>query len=160
MQMIRLNLKWICIALVLIAPYVEMVRVTVDNYQHFPRFKLPNEIFDQTNQSKIGLTEACATIFTLKYFFVLYAIGWGVGLKSSVLYDDFKNGMNGYSVIYSTSLLFLVFFLFTLLLFGMGYYLQQKPFIVISSLLIIVSLMLTKNKLCNTSEKRKNIEIN
>lgn len=129
--MIRLNLKWICISLVLIAPYVEIVRVAVDNYQHFPRFKLPHEIFEQTNQNKIGLTEACAIISALKYFFVLYAIGWGVGLKSGVLYDDLNNGMNGYSVIYSMVLLFLVFFLFTLLLSGMVYYIQQKPFIVI-----------------------------
>lgn len=76
----KMNIKWIIISLILIAPYIELARLLIDNYPQFRDFKLPG-LHSFGPSPKLNASDLYTALFNLKYFLLLYGVGLVVGVR-------------------------------------------------------------------------------
>jgi hypothetical protein len=126
------------------------MRLIVDTYQLHHLVK----VFDWGAMEMNGITKAYIFITTFKYFLLLYAFGFWIGLKRGVLREDLKNDINYYSLVYTITLSLILIYPFIQLMVWLLSSFQQYPVISISTILIFISLIATKSKLNKIYLKR------
>lgn len=150
--MSKLNLKWIIISLILIAPYIELARILVDNSSQARDIRMPS-IFSLAQARMPTVSEMYTDLIALKYFFMLYGVGLVVGLRYRLL--SLASDEPIYSLVYLLSFIGVLFIILALAFQGIGYVFQLYPFMVISSFLIILSLIATRRKIVPSTINRK-----
>ncbi|WP_133138091.1 hypothetical protein [Legionella rowbothamii] len=150
--MSKLNLKWIIISLILIAPYIELARLLVDYFAQGRDIMMPS-IFTLDQTRKLGEFELYTDLLALKYFFLWYGMGAVVGLRNRLLSVGSEESV--YSWVYLFSFIAVLFILLALVLEGLVYLFQLYPFMVISSFLIILSLIATRRTIVHSAIIRK-----
>lgn len=132
-------LRWIGVSLISAAPFIELTRIILDNYQMFISFD-PSNLHPSR---ELNLSDLHAILFALKYFFFLFGIGVIVQWK---YFDYDELGMfTVVAHIYCMVIMFLSFALLCFAINGMVYLFQLNPFVFISILLICLSLLLSKD---------------